>query len=891
VESIKGSIVVVEMKNIKPPRLADRLFLWFCDVASVEDLHGDVEELFNSDLQRYSVKRAKLAYWQRIISLMFSYAIKKRKKNASIHQYSKTSFNFSMLKNYFLIATRSLAKHKLFTFINVFGLAVGMSISLLVIAMISFLVTYDNFHVNNDRVYRILSHVKDNNRNPSFASTPAGLAEKLTDEYSGTQQVIRINSTLGGTVVFEQKEIPLNGYFVDPKFLSVFSFPLIAGNVATALDKPNTLLISSSSAEKLFGKGDALGKLIEITGQGIFEITGILKDVPKNSHMQFEMLSSYRTLENIERNNPPVLDPWKEFYNSYIYMLLPENGDPHAIEEFLNKSAASIYRDEKAYTASFELQPMNDIVPGRDLYNEIGTDWGYSGLLIFIGLTLLILLPACFNYANISISRALKRMKEIGVRKVMGGQRSQIFFQFTMETVIITFIALGLAYYLFVLVRPEFIDMIVGGSTTLDLSLTWQTAVYFILFALLVGMIAGIVPALYFSKLNPIEALKAKPAPRNGLSKFTLRKTLIVLQFTLSLGFIMSVVIVLNQYGYAMNYDFGFNQENILDVRLQSTDPQIFKNEFSKLSPVQSMSMSAHIIGTESMGREMVSNVTKTDSVEAFENSIDENFIENLNLKLLAGRNFSSDEANNKKFIIVNEEFVKDFDFNSPSEALDQQIILNDGREVVIGGVVKNFHYMSLREPIRSFFFQYDPTQFKYANLRIISTDAYRDISQMEAVWKTLGSEKKFESRFFNDEMDEAYSFYFSMVKICGFLGLLAITISCLGLLGMVVFTVENRLKEVGIRKVMGASSSSVTLLLSKDFLKLMIIAAAIAIPCTYLFFEKMYLDMAQYYRSKIGAAEIAISLFIMLLLGLTTILSQTAKAARANPVDTLRYE
>jgi len=875
-------------KNIRPPKLADRLFLWYCHRASIEDLHGDVEELFYIDLKNASSFRAQIKYWQRILSLMFSYAIKSRKKKASFHQYATTTINFSMLKNYFLIATRGLAKHKLFTVINVFGLAVGMSISLLFIAMLSFLFTYDNFHVNKDRIYRVISQVTDNERNPLFASAPAELADKLNDEYAGNQKAIRINSNLGGNVLYEQKEIPFNGYFVDPDFLGVFTFPLIKGNAATVLDKPNTMVITERSAEKLFGDADPLGKVVEIEGQGLFEITGVLKDTPKNSHLQFEMLSSYKTWELLQQNAENE-NPWKSFRNSYVYLLFPENQNITAAEEFLNRTTRQIYAQEENYTASFSLQAMNDIVPGRDLYNEPGTDWGWSSLIVFVVLTLLILLPACFNYANISISRALKRMKEIGIRKTMGGQRSQIFFQFTMEAVIITFLGLVLSYFIFVVVRPEFIAMIVGGSTTLDLSLTPQIVLLFVAFALVVGLSAGMVPALYFSRLNPIEAVKAKVTPKKG--KLTLRKSLIVLQFALSLGFIMSVVVVLSQYRFAMNYDFGFQQENILDVELQGTSPQIFRNEFSKLSSVQAMSMSSHIVGTEAMGREWVKDESKSDSSEAFDAFIDEHYVSNLNLKLIAGRGFTSDPSWNKRHIIANEEFIKDFGIENPSAALDKIIILADGREVIIGGVVKNFHYMSLREPIRSFFFQYDPAQFRYANITISSKDVFGDISNMEAVWKVFNNDHKFQAQFFDDEIKETYAFYFSMVKICGFLGLLAITISCLGLLGMVVFTVENRVKEVGVRKVMGASSGSIVMLLSKDFAKLMIIAAVIAVPITYIFFEKLYFSSAQYYRLKIGVVEISVSILIMAVLGMATILSQTAKAARANPADTLRYE
>ncbi|HOY49467.1 MAG TPA: FtsX-like permease family protein, partial [Flavobacteriales bacterium] len=550
--------------------------------------------------------------------------------------------------------------------------------------------------------------------------------------------------------------------------------------------------------------------------------------------------------------------------------------------------AQKAYQKEENFSASFELQSINDIAPGRDLSNEIGTDWGYGSIIIFTVLTLLILLPACFNYSNISISRALKRMKEIGLRKVMGGHRNQILGQFIIETVIITFVSLSLSYYIFALVRYEFLSVIVGGSDILNLDTNARIIFYFVLFALIVGILTGIIPGLYYANLNPIQALKSKPTGNNA--KFSLRKTLTVFQFALSLGFIMSVVIVLNQHRQTLNYDFGFNQANILDVNLQGVDPEIFKNEFSKLSSVQSISMSSSVMGAGYSGIAWVKGIDQSDSVDVAQLFIDHNYLSNLNLKLLAGTNFTENTSTNSNRVIVNEEFLKHFKIKQPIDAIDQIFLLEDEQEVVVIGVVQNFHYTSLHDPIKSFFFRFDESQFNIANVKVASTDMFTSIGEMESTWKIIGGEKKFESKFFEDEIADSYSFYFAMVKICGFLGLLAITISCLGLLGMVVFTVENRTKEIGVRKVMGASTSTITMLLSKDFTKLMFIAALIATPLTYLFFDRVFLRM-QAYKMPIGALEIIVSLLLLFVLGFATILSQTVKAAKANPVDTLRNE
>lgn len=878
------------MKNkIKPPRLANRLFEWYCQRASIEDLHGDAEELFYNDLKQTSPAKAKLNYWRHVISLILSYAVKHRKANASYHQFSLTTFNFSMLRNYFLIASRSLVKHKFFTVINVLGLAVGMSISLLLIAMLSFLWTYDDFHENKDNIYRIISKTDDKVNNREFASAPLALAYRFKNEYAGVKEVVRISATLTTEAVYEDKQLPLQGYFVDPNFLKVFSFPLIRGNANNVFEKPNTLAITEKAARKIFGRADPMGKVVTMGEFGDFEITGLLKDHPKNSHMQFEVMASYQSLEKHRQGltNKPINKSWKEFRDSYVYLLLPDRANTREIEKYLNRIAVDVYKEDENFSAAFELQALMAIAPGRELYNEIGPDWGYASLSIFIVLTFLILLPACFNYTNISISRALKRMKEIGLRKVMGGQQNQIFFQFIIETVIITFIALGLSYYIFSVARHQFLSVIVGGAEALSLDTNLQTIFYFVLFALFVGVVAGIVPALYFSKLSPIQALKGKVVRKR--SGFTMRKVLIVSQFALSLGFITAVVIVLNQYRQTMSYDFGFQQANILDVPLQGTNPDIFRTEFSKLSAAQDISMSSNIVGTSVSGTIYLKNTIQTDSVEVFQLFVDDHYLANLNLTLLVGKNFEHRKSSESQ-VVVNEEFLKEFKVSDPSDALGQSYVLPDKTEVTVIGVVKNFHYNQLSEPIKSFFFRYDPSQWQYANIRVTSIDMAETLTQMETTWKAFESEKKFTARFFDDEIEEAYSFYFAMVKICGFLGFLAITISCLGLLGMVVFTVENKTKEVGIRKVMGASTTGIIVLLSKDFMKLMLIAAAVAMPLTYLFFDKIYLSM-QSYKIPIGAWEIIISILVMMVLGLVTILSQTAKAAKANPVDTLRYE
>jgi len=872
-------------KKIVPPYLADRLFEKYCKQANVEDLHGDAEELFYKNLRIMSVRKAKFYYWRQIISLIFSYAVKRRKQHASMHAFASTSFNSGMVKNYLLIATRSLVKNKFFTVINVIGLAVGMSICLLLIAFFSFIGTYDEFHVNKDNIYRIISITDDKTDKKEWSSTPVFLTRQITERYTGIEQVVRVSATLNGEVELGDLKLPLTGFYVDPNFLQVFTFPLTKGNKNKALLRANTLVLTERASKKFFGDTDPIGKTIKF-GSTDFEVTGVLENHPKNSHMQFEALASYQSLEGANTND---IHGWpeesiKEFRDQYVYLQLPPATDITHLKQYLNEQASRI-NDDKDFNISFELQRLTDIAAGRSLSNSIGPEWDRPSLSGFVVIALLILIPASFNYANISIGQALKRMKEIGLRKVMGSLQQQIFAQFIIETIIIALVALGLAFYIFTMIRQEFLSLLVSGDA-ISLDLNFAAVFYFILFAIGVGVTTGFVPAYYFSRLNPIAAMKKTPI--KGNQKFNFRKSLTVFQFALSIGFITSVVIIVNQYKKTINYDFGFQQENILDVRLQGTNAALFKSEFSKLSSISEISMSSHIMGIEGIAPDYVKSTEGSDSIEIFQMAIDDHYLSNLNLKLLAGKNFVQSDVSKGK-IIVNETFLEKNGIAEPTSVLGKLFILND-QELEVIGVVKNFHYAQLDEPIESFVFRYDDAQWRVANLKIASTNMLGALTDMEQLWKPLAGEKKFTAHFFEEEIEDAYSHYFVLVKICGFLGFLAITISCLGLLGMVVLTVESKTKEIGIRKVMGASTSGVTMMLSRDFMKLIVIASCIALPVTYLFFDKVYFR-SQHYKIPIGAGEIVLSIVIILSFGLATILSQTWQAAQANPVDTLRSE
>jgi putative ABC transport system permease protein len=877
------------MTVTNPPKLAVHLLRWYSERAQIDDLEGDIEELFHGDVKRSGSAIAIFNYWRRVLSLIFSYAITRRKRDAAFHHFSSTQFNPSMFKNYFTTATRNLKKNLFFTILNVFGLAVGMSLSLLFVAMTVFTYHFDNFHPNKERIYRVVTHVQDRNRNPTYASSPIATAQLLKNNFSGVEKVVRIHRSLNHEVGYGDSKISLTGYFADPEYMQVFNFPLVQGDAATALVKPNTIIITEAAATKLFGDKNPMGELAFIQPFGEVLITGVAKDVPKNSHMKFEAIVSFATLTT--HHGPSFADDeknWEDFFNSYTYLLLSNNSAVADIEAFLNTTGKEKYKKDD-FKATFELQRLDEIVPGPQLYNNIGNGWSYESMVLSGILPLIILIAACTNYASLAISQSLKRMKEIGVRKVMGGQKLHIFMQFMIESTIVMLIALMLSYLVFELIRDEALA-ISEETSFVDLNPSLWTYAGFVAFALLVGFASGLVPAAHFAKIAPVNALKGKELQTRRSGRFSIRKIVITTQFILSLGFVMAVVIMVQQYRYSVNYDLGFDQKNVLNIELQQADPQLFKNEFDKLSFAQTVSMSSHALGAGPAHNFYVRKPESPDSIAASAISIDENFIVNMGLVLVRGTNFSSDPTENSHVIIINEVFAKKLSPDDVYGAIDQLIMVTDDRQVRVAGIVKDFNYADLASPIGNFFFEYQPDRFRYANIRLQSTNVSAAFSEMEAAWEVVGKGDKFESTFLTDQIREAYSFYFMIVKIWGFLGLLAITVACLGLLGTVVFTIRNRVKEVSIRKVMGASSESLVYLLSRDFMLLMVIASVITIPTVYFFMEWLLLS-AQHYNVPIGAVEIGISLSIVVFLGMTTILSQTLKAANTNPVENLRVE
>ncbi len=786
-----------------------------------------------------------------------------------------------MFKSYLKLAARHFAHYKYLSIINAFGLALGMSVSLLLISFYLYISSFDDFHHQKENIYRITTIKQNTDNKEHFASAPASLLHKLSGEL-GINKMTLLNATLRDEVITDKTNIPIYGYYADSNFFSVFDFEMVQGNPINALSKPNSIVLTESVARKLEASGHLLGNILEMKGLGQFEVTGVIKD-QKRSHFIFEALVSFRSLPADIRGENSSADQWTHFNDQYLYVVMNQPSDQQGIQRSLDRIAKDLNSHVTDIKIDFKLQALGDITPGPDLENSIGPDSDYTLIVVFATICLLILIPACFNYANLSIARALKRSKEIGLRKTMGGDKRQLFIQFTVETIATVVVSLGMAILIFLFIRPGFENMMPGGW--LDLSLTWPMLLSFLIFATFTGFLTGVLPAVYFSRLNPVQALKGT-SHHKGFSRMPVRRFLIIGQFALSFCFIVLLMVFSRQYQFNLNYDYGFDTKDIVDVELQNVNSEAFRTEFSRLRWVNNLSLSSGILGL-SYSSTFVHEADRIDSTKVFQLFCDSRYVSNMGLQLIAGQNFP-DHTIDERYIMVNEEFLRLYQITHPLDAIGKTFRV-EGKELEVIGVLKNFHFAPLQVPIKSFFLRADASKCTYANLHISTPDLPAALASMEKTWSTL-SDRKLEAHLFDDEMEELYyKFYRSLLKMIGFLGLIAISITLLGLLGMVIYTIEPRNKEVGVRKVFGASEASISYLLSKEFVILMAWAVAFAMPVTMLLIND-FLSALQYYRVSLNAWDIVISLAIFLSIGIGTIASQIRKVTKANPIETLRH-
>jgi putative ABC transport system permease protein len=808
-----------------------------------------------------------------------------------------------MLKNILTTALRNILRHRTFSLINLIGLSVSMSLAMLIILIVKEQYTFDNFHRDSDRIYRVNTRaIKVEGYTWDLASAPLPLGNAISDHYTFTEKVVRVNRFFLGDVTHGNVNVPMQGLLVDPSFLEVFTFPLLKGNPATALTEPNSLILTQQAAEKIFGKSDPLGQTLSVSGYGDFIVTGVLKEFESKTHFEFEMLGSTMALPAIEKTRDrrivyeTSLDNWNNYFTNYIYIKLKEGQSTKEVEQALAEISRKQYDGltlaepgDKGY--QFYLQPLSGITPGPELGQQMGSGMP-AFVLIFLGaLAGIILLMSVFNFTNLMIAKSLSRAREIGVRKVVGAQRFQVFFQFVGETVLFSLIALVFSYILLQFLKSGYLQLPLNNDFSMSMEEDFSLYIIFIAFAIGVGVIAGLLPAGYLSAFSPVNVLK-DAGKLKIYSRLTFRKVLMVAQFTLSIIFVTVVLVIYSQIDFMLKADYGFDQTNKLNINLQGVDFEKITAEIESLPGVEQVGGISHPLGTYNSRS---SSYKRNPSDEAFSMKdfiVDDDYINNIGLTFLSGRNFyTGNEHGQEKHIVLNETALRHFGFSDPASAIGQTIYMDDSVVLTVTGVVKNFHARPLDSQIEPLGLRYNLRQLNYLSAKINPSQKEAVIAAVEVIWKKFNPNHALDYRMMEEEIDDAYrqSGMHDLLVIIGYITFLAVTLACLGMLGMAMYASQIRIKEVGVRKVMGASVSDVVILLSKSFMWLIGIAVIIGLPISFLL-GSLFLDSFAY-RIEITPMLFVAGIAIITGLGLLIICTQTIKTAMSDPVKSLRYE
>ena len=814
-----------------------------------------------------------------------------------------------MIQNYLKIAFRNLWKQKAFSLVNIIGLAVSMSVCLLIILIIADQKSYDNFHVKKDRIYRINSE----GRNGSFsamASSALPLGDKLKRDYPIVEQAASLTNNIGGDMIYNNKIASGGGYFADGNLFKILDFQLLKGNPETALKNPFSLVISEDVAIVLFGKDEPLGKVVKFNHTGInpggpeagnreteygnFTITGVLKPPAGKTHLPFKLLSSLSTIPVLSKDKKMDFteNDWNNVWDNYTYVLLAKDKTQEDLQAALNQISAKQYQKGSPNEVDFTAQSLPSLTPSEPIGNMTNLSIPSIVLVILSILGMIVMLSACLNYTNLSVARALTRAKEVGVRKVVGATRSQVFTQFIVESIMISFLALVVATGLLTFLKIAFSGLMINKYLNISFNENPQIIVIFILFSMVIGIIAGVLPSVYMSRFNPIQILK-NVSKITFFKRLTLRKALLVVQFCISLTFIISTMLLYSQIKHLLVMDYGFDKENVVNIKLYKTENyQRFAQAITENKDVLGVSSCSFIPATGTQMSTMAyKSDSKKDSIQINYLDVNASFISVYNLKLIAGKTFPENPSTaGENYVIVNEKMVKDFNFNAPKSAVGQKITI-DKNQVEIVGVVKDFSFVQATNTRANgvLVLRNRPDQMGFANVKVYGKNAMNTVVYLEKQWKKVNPNTKFEYEFLDQQLLTVNLVLEDLGKSLGLLAFLAVFISCLGLLGMAIYTAESRTKEIGIRKVLGASIGQIAVLLSKGFVYLLLIAVVIAVPLSYII-NNLWLNFFSH-RVELEAKIFLISIGIMFIISMLIIFSQTIRAALANPVKSLRME
>lgn len=792
------------------------------------------------------------------------------------------------------IALRNLWKHKTFSAINLLGLALSMSVCLFILLLIQDAFSYDRFHPRKENIYRVVTSAhRINGNSEDYATSPYPFGYVAQEQLSQVELWTPLIARFSGTMQTPNKHLDFGGLFNTPSFFNMFGFKL-EGDPKEALSAPYNLVLTDKMALKLFGDRNVIGRIISIPGYSQdFRITGVLYPSPGKSHLDFDALASVATMETENKSKGDVsgVDNWKDYYSTYNYIRLEDGADFQKVQGEMNDVArphyAGLSLESRDANYSFSLQPLSEITPGRVLSNQMGKGMPLFLVWFLSGLGLIIVLAAIFNYTNLTIAQALVRVKEVGVRKVMGASMRQVFWQFIGESVIMSWLALILGYSLMQLVKGAFNQLSITELLDMDLHENGQVYLLFILFSTLVGILAGLLPALTLSKTKPIAILQ-RAVSYPLMKRMGLRRILLVTQLSFTLLFMILVTISWKQVQYALRVNFGFDRPQTLLVDLQD---QPYGKAALALNQVPGVGAYTGIsipMGTWMDASEDVRTASDKEKRGVRDYFIDDAYLDYFHLPLIAGKAFQDNPAQQKEaFAIVNESFVRQFELGDPHEAIGKPLILGDSTMVSILGVVGDFPFKPANYKMEPLLLRYDPGRIGYLMLDINSKDVPATLLALGSAWKKLDDQNQFSGEFYDQTIRSNFNNLMDLTRIVALFAILGLIITSMGLMGMAIYNVETKAKEVSIRKLLGATSGEIIVFLSKGYVYLIGVALIIAIPVGII----LGAQLLQLFVDRIpwGINVFLPGVLIVTVITLGTIGTQTWKAAFRNPVDSLR--
>lgn len=808
-----------------------------------------------------------------------------------------------MFQNYIKITFRSLMRNKGFTIINISGLAIGLAASILILLFIKNELGYDTCYADYERIYRISVKGRMSGDFFDVAVTPSPMANAIKRSYPETEVATRLQrSEQQALFSTDDKKFYERGViYADSSFFVLFNFTPILGDLKTALYEPFSLVFTKSTAEKYFGNDNPIGKTIRMNDAFTFKVTCVIEDPPANTHIKFPLLLSWSSLRTMNPDNN--VDQWGSL-SIYTYVKLAKNTDPQLFSKkiekmIMQKLIATSGQDSSEFQNiqlefNAYLQPVEDIHLHSNLMAEMTTNSDISYIYTFSAIAIFILIIASINFMNLTTARSAKRAREVGIRKVHGGYRRQLIYQFISESVLMSLLALIIATIIVEISLPTFSNMI-GQDLSSHLFAQPQMILIYLVLALLVGFISGTYPSFYLSSFQPARVLKGSVSKKSGNAM--LRNLLVVLQFTISIFLIIGTGIIYQQLNYVKNKRLGFDKENLMVLQFRNEELRnnfkIYKNEFSKLPVVAGTAGASAIPGEGTNGTAFFPEGMNTnDPWLIFNTEVDYDYIKTMGMEMILGRSFLKEYSTDTAGVIINETLWKKLGWGD--QALGKKFRIgspNEGTQFHVIGVVKDFHFESLHDKIEPLVLFVRDDKLNFLFIRLLPSNLRSDIAMISDKWDGLSPDFPFEYQFLDKSFKEMYNSEEKLAKLFVNFAIIAIFIACLGLFGLSSFMAEQRTKEIGVRKTFGATTLELVLLLTRDFTKWILLANLIAWPLGWYFLDHWLQDFA--YRIKVFDHwyVFILAAVVSFLIAILTVAGQAIRVAHQSPVIALKYD